>query len=45
MNAGNSGQTHQRSVCESTISEVLMEPESMNTVTSDRPIASSYEIT
>src|SRR5918999_762523 len=44
-NAGNSVSPHHRLCWLSTISDVDMEPATMNTLTSDNPIASSYEMT
>jgi hypothetical protein len=44
-NAGSSGRNHQTVVCELTICEVDIDPAMMNTLTSDRPIESSYEMT
>src|SRR5690625_6923650 len=44
-NAGNSATDHHSCCCESTICEVDIEPATMNTETSDRLKASSYEIT
>ena len=40
-NAGSSGRNHQSCVCESTICDVDIDPARMNTLTSDRPMASS----
>ena len=40
-NAGSRGRNHHTAVCDVTIWEVDIEPARMNTLTRDRPIASS----